>query len=188
MVSNELLAKRALEHVRAACVHKSSNKWHTKSPAKQSRSYRNDYVVNAMRADFRKGLLGGYSFYGDVAEHNGTGNCGEMSFMAWNFVCRNGGTAAVLCFAQPGDHQFAVVGFRAGDETKPMSEWDQNAYICDAWANIVCPPAQYEIAWKQKMRKWHTDNKQLTSPTGLIDPTSSAWFHSVSKTPYEVLC
>jgi hypothetical protein len=187
-MSNELLAKRALQHARGACsAKKSNNKWHVKDKAKQARCLSTSYALTALRQDFRAGVYSDYGEFGDACEQEGVGNCGEMGAIAQNYVLREGGDAFLIAFAVPGDHAFAVVGFQHGDEQLPMSQWNDEAFICDPWANIVCKPAQYLFAWKQKMRKWRTANKKIVTPGGLIDPTSEPWFSSVNKQPYLVI-
>ncbi|MDC9597280.1 hypothetical protein [Xenorhabdus anantnagensis] len=77
-------------------------------------------------------------------------------------------TLQILCIQAPYSHAFVMVCPPSNTETKPelcmISEpnvFPQNAWICDPWANIICPAIDYDTMWKIKMAKWNLKGKTV---------------------------
>ncbi|MCL9781982.1 hypothetical protein M9194_11155 [Vibrio sp. S4M6] len=53
------------------------------------------------------------------------------------------------------DHIYLVIGQEptgnSGDYENNFSNWDANAYIIDAWANIGCKAREFPVKWRERM-------------------------------------
>ena len=131
----------------------------------------------------------------------GVGNCGEMAKLAFNFLKKKNVSVAKLSLGfgvDPlvpktkfkGDHAFLLVGhnFHGYDVNgkilptinkesifyKDVKDF-KNAYICDPWANIVCPVTDYPSRWESKMQKWSGLGKFITYGSNkVIDPYTNS--------------
>ena len=134
----------------------------------------------------------------------GVGNCGEMAQLAFNFLKKKNVSVAKLSlgFGESGvdplvpktifkgDHAFLLVGhnFHGYDVNgkilptinkesifyKDVKDF-KNAYICDPWANIVCPVTDYPSRWESKMQKWSGLGKFITYGSNkVIDPYTNS--------------
>ena len=88
-----------------------------------------------------------------------------------------------------GDHAFLLVGhnFHGYDVNgkilptinkesifyKDVKDF-KNAYICDPWANIVCPVTDYPSQWELKMQKWSGLGKFIFYKDKVIDPYTNS--------------
>ena len=133
----------------------------------------------------------------------GVGNCGEMAQLAFNFLKKKNVSVAKLSlgFGESGvdplvpktifkgDHAFLLVGhnFHGYDVNgkilptinkesifyKDVKDF-KNAYICDPWANIVCPVTDYPSRWESKMKKWSGLGKFISYESNVIDPYTNS--------------
>ena len=134
----------------------------------------------------------------------GVGNCGEMAQLAFNFLKKKNVSVAKLSlgFGESGvdplvpktifkgDHAFLLVGhnFHGYDVNgkilptinkesifyKDVKDF-KNAYICDPWANIVCPVTDYPSRWESKMNKWSGLGKFISyGSNNVIDPYTNS--------------
>lgn len=130
----------------------------------------------------------------------GVGNCGEMAKLAFNFLKEKNVSVAKLSLGSgedsllpntkfKGDHAFLLVGhnFHGYDVNgkilptinkesifyKDVKDF-KNAYICDPWANIVCPVTDYPSRWESKMKKWSGLGKFITYGSKVIDPYTNS--------------
>ncbi|OTA21093.1 hypothetical protein Xbed_00739 [Xenorhabdus beddingii] len=72
----------------------------------------------------------------------------------------------IICLQAPYSHAFVMVSPPSNADTKPylgmISEpnvFPQNAWICDPWANIICPAMDYDKRWKARMSEWNMQGK-----------------------------
>lgn len=187
-IKNELIARRAFEHARATYTIKSSNKFHPNSPAKQLRWAQAVPGVGYLRMDRDDGFLPTSQEYGDRARQEGIGNCHELAVIASNYLKAHGvSDVGLVGILPPGDHQFAVIGLNKADVNKPFAQWGDHVYIIDPWANILCRAKDFPFAWKQKMRKWKSDNKKIINGPETakqrnwvwMDPTTETWLNQM---------
>lgn len=119
----------------------------------------------------------------------GVGNCSEMSSLAFNYLKSQNVAVARISLGTggsfEGDHVFLLVGhnfygfdadgkyIQQGHE--PWLDYKEikdnnNAYVCDPWANIVCPAMAYPAEWELKMQKWSKVQKFIKYNHVAIDP------------------
>ncbi|MBE8589316.1 hypothetical protein IQ211_18695, partial [Xenorhabdus griffiniae] len=92
------------------------------------------------------------------------------------------------------DHVFITIGDFNHDVFKPVlgrlyHNLPKELWICDPWANIVCPAEKYNDLWKNKMNKWHYMGKCLTLaetpiPNGQVIPPSANCYSPLKKSTY----
>jgi hypothetical protein len=66
--------------------------------------------------------------------------------------------------ADPHDHVFLMVGQCLSWERRFPTSWGDyftSAWVCDPWANIVCPANYFPFEWETKMLKWHHSGKKI---------------------------
>lgn len=185
------VAARAMDDVRAKVPFKSLNKLHDATDADFQRDRRELAEDKVLVIRSAKGL--DLDQRVALIEQEGAGNCAEMATLAHAFLRRqpNIRGLGMIGILPPGDHQFTVVGM---DKTKlnlPISQWGSDCYIIDPWARIACPAANFAFAWKQKMRKWQSNEKFILDGAASmraqryvwIDPVSPAWFNQMESAP-----
>jgi hypothetical protein len=117
----------------------------------------------------------------------GVGNCLEMSKVAFNHLKSKNKSVARMHLGKgkalsndfdpiiyKGDHVFLLVGqcFHDFDESgnkitdsnlkiKSVFQFNKGVYVCDPWANIVCPVNMYAAMWEAKMSKWSRNQKYI---------------------------
>ncbi|MFN5288941.1 MAG: hypothetical protein ACK5E4_02480, partial [Planctomycetia bacterium] len=130
----------------------------------------------------------------------GVGNCGEMSKLAFNHLKSKNVAVSRISLGEgekyneidrnnnpvqfKGDHVFLLVGqcFHEFDENgniipNNVDPWidhkfkfNKGVYVCDPWANIVCPVGLYASQWEAKMQKWSSAKKFITYDKVETDP------------------
>jgi hypothetical protein len=79
----------------------------------------------------------------------GYGHCGELTKAAFCEGVNNPHVSSLdYCSSSIGKHALLVIGRRKGSDPADMSTWDDDAVICDAWAN-----KRYSIAEFSEMQK-----------------------------------
>lgn len=130
---------------------------------------------------------------GDLASF-GVGNCGEMSSLAFNYLKSQNVAVSRLNLGTgesknnqsfKGDHVFLLVGHNFHDfdaNGKYIQQGHESwldykevkdnyvAYVCDPWANIVCPAKAYPAEWESKMQKWSKVQKFIKYNHDVADP------------------
>lgn len=73
----------------------------------------------------------------------------------------------IIAFDDPYDHTIAVITLP--EQTQDLPEINKiydklpdNSWVCDPWANIVCPSEDYITRWKVKMLRWHLVEKSTS--------------------------
>ncbi|MBE8596748.1 hypothetical protein [Xenorhabdus sp. BG5] len=92
------------------------------------------------------------------------------------------------------DHVFITIGAFNHNMFKPIlgrlyHNLPKELWICDPWANIVCPAEKYNEQWINKMDKWHYIGKCLTlaetpTPNGQVIPPSANCQSPIKKSTY----
>jgi hypothetical protein len=118
--------------------------------------------------------------HGRAALKERAGNCQEYTAVVCHYLdaVQPRPVFDAVYFEPPGDHTFTVIGQQAGkDGAFPMqfAQWNADAAICDAWANIFCWARDYPNEWRFKMRKWERDGKKVSmAGTQYIDGVAVA--------------
>ena len=83
-------------------------------------------------------------------------------------------------------HGFALVGEHAHSEALPpsMSDWPAHLTVCDAWAGIACPAADYPQRFRETMAQWAADGVMVRLNTTWVAPDSAQWIDKVLAGPY----
>ncbi|HEX4950561.1 MAG TPA: hypothetical protein VFZ34_28095 [Blastocatellia bacterium] len=127
--------------------------------------------------------------YGGQVFAKKVGNCLELaSAVAWYLHNeeRNKIDTCDLVKYVGADHVFVAIGqalpAKNGQYPKDFGAWDDDAAICDVWADIACPAREYPTRWRQRMGNWATMNILLAPPTGYlrVRPTDPAWYDIVN--------
>ena len=197
-MNNASLAKEANDYARGAVKEfKSSNKY------VDERIDSNKKLRRFTSANLRDGIARdrpvlGFTMkqitaYGKSAIGIKAGNCGEMSAIACLYLSRHKEQSVFdyVSLASPGDHAFVVIGQPpppGGVYPKNFADWDDEAWICDPWANTYCQAAQYPEQWVEKLKSWATKGKQLAVPVEgvvgqfeIVDPTHPDWLNAITK-------
>lgn len=177
---------------------KSSNKVYSYEYGSSSDRKKTDRLNLSQRADNAIEVYRsrGYSAEDLLAKkvEDRAGNCGEMTKMALHYAALHrisdvwrvstddlGGNAV--------DHVFCVVGLpssppRLGFISSMASQagHTMQAYVCDAWAGIVCPYQQYPHLFLQKMARWERQGKEIDAGWPELGPCGG----SVRATRYGV--
>ncbi|PFG72035.1 hypothetical protein DM05_2414 [Pseudomonas poae] len=118
----------------------------------------------------------------------GAGNCGEMALLSKDIIEKNGGSAYEWHASDA--HAFTFVG---GPSTLPQATVDfsepawADAWIVDAWADIVCPASQYTQKLSEVMKRLSRENVKILEGGKSIDPLDPTWLEKLivkPKTPY----
>jgi hypothetical protein len=119
-----------------------------------------------------------YEKLAEVATAYKAGNCTEYAAIAWRYLVGQGVLAHIVGL-EGGDHAFAVVGLKQLP-SKDFTAWGEDVWICDPWANICCPAADYPKAWNEKMARWDEKEKLILDADGEpIRPTEHSWLNSI---------
>ncbi|PWU10868.1 MAG: hypothetical protein C5B47_01555 [Verrucomicrobia bacterium] len=107
------------------------------------------------------------------------GNCAEYSQLAAYhlFQARTNGILEkntlidiLKLTGDKGDHMFTAVNQPKnsdGSYPKDFSDWNEDAIIVDAWANISCPAREYPQEWAKQMQKWSALGKLVNGESAL---------------------
>ena len=103
------------------------------------------------------------------------GNCSELAAAcAWYLDKQN---AHDFCLAEyldeDDDHMFVALGQKADRDGKfptNFSEWDPQAAICDAWADIACLAREYPMRWRARIINWHIMHLDIDREDPLATP------------------
>ncbi|PHM37241.1 hypothetical protein [Xenorhabdus innexi] len=115
------------------------------------------------------------------------GNCGDLSISVFYYLAnqrrqeilrsfndkrnKNNETQSIYVLYiesnDPYDHAFVTVNLPKYPLTLPKvnniyEPSFYNSWVCDAWANIVCPYIEYITRWKTKMLRWHLVGKSVS--------------------------
>lgn len=95
-----------------------------------------------------------------------SGNCEEMSKEAFNFlklysfhqIDRLYGRVTNIQLVEivDKDHVFILIGNKSMFLPTNMSNYDDDVFVCDPWAKIVCLAVDFPREWKLKMLKWES--------------------------------
>lgn len=115
-----------------------------------------------------------------------TGNCLDHSLYVFYYLVENYQKVAdcfghpvniqIIELTKPGDHLFVVVnqnpsGPDGSHFPAHMASCNRDAWVCDAWANIICPAWFYPQRWSEKMEKWSRNGKRLElGDDDFVDP------------------
>lgn len=112
-----------------------------------------------------------------TGENIDAGNCLEYSIVARNYVLSKEKHAHVhMIKLVEGDHIFVAIGIEKPEGLTPnVSNWGKDVWICDPWAGIACPCAEYAKQWEDKMDEWAGKGKRLMCKAGLQNPSDTAW-------------
>lgn len=186
---NEAVAKEALDTVRLALYkkkhgsYKSTNKFRVTDPYVEFtrvtsgaftnfNNFRNITDLRQQHASISKSIWESTSI-----------NCDGLARSAVDFISRTHPNIQASTLAIPG-HTLAVVGtIEAKSITSPLSEWPSHLYVCDPWANIVCPAPEYPQRFAEKMEKWEADNKKILHNGKWISPTDKTWVSCAKEVP-----
>ncbi|PHM46224.1 hypothetical protein Xmau_00630 [Xenorhabdus mauleonii] len=77
-------------------------------------------------------------------------------------------TLQVISLLKPYSHSFVMVSPPNNNEEKPYlgmqtppNQFPRDAWICDPWADIICPAISYDEKWKITMSKWNFAGKTV---------------------------
>jgi len=176
----------AIKYARAQFPLKADNKVYPEHHPKKFKRVHTSYMdrIKPIRQDYlREELedLQPYEEYKYIKKHNEDrdplelcGNCHELCTVAFYYLVNNYielvkhySTHVDIHFieiADQHDHAFLMVGqYLSWDRQLPAS-WGgylPSAWVCDPWANIVCPANYFPFEWEAKMLKWHHAGKKL---------------------------
>lgn len=98
----------------------------------------------------------GHPNYTEIILKTGAGNCDQMAHVAHALLRFNGAAAQVWGMTPPA-HAFVVVGIQPptlGTTVDFKEPGWAGLWICDPWAEIVCPAADYMRQLNIKMHAW----------------------------------
>ncbi|OTA21094.1 hypothetical protein Xbed_00740 [Xenorhabdus beddingii] len=77
-------------------------------------------------------------------------------------------TLQLIVTLRPYNHAFSLICPPSYTNPKPKigetyrpNQFPDGSWICDPWANIVCPAKNYDDKWKLKMAEWNHSGKAL---------------------------
>lgn len=181
-MSNETLAKQALEAVRTKMQLKSTNKYypqsHVKHTAHELRRKKADKALGELRSLGESVSISGY---GALALESGAGNCFELACAAAAVITSQGGTAHVFETDDPGDHAFCVVGNISCQKVSfhDIASLGTDVWICDPWAKIASPAQTYIASFNSRMSTWESKGKRIFYKGGWKSPTDKTWTNSL---------
>ncbi len=135
-------------------------------------------------AHTRKNLIA----YGRAVAKTGAGNCLEFSCGVAHFVDtmkkKDRPAFDLVYLGGQHDHVFVVLGQSPPDHQGKypldFANWDADAAVCDAWADIACLARDFADRWKQRMRNWKSANLQLAKVgAGFVDATDPSWLDAM---------
>lgn len=145
-----------------------------------------DKVANKMRSHPRFpgiALTGGATptnivNYGAFALAAGAGNCLEYCCaVIWHLNQQGRFNYDMVHYGTAGDHIFTVIGQGSGGLPDDFGAWNQDAAICDVWADIACPARDYPARWRARMNNWAIMGLDL----GGRKATDAVWYDLVDK-------
>jgi hypothetical protein len=142
---NEFAAEKALKHVRKMVPLGADNRADNPLQAKAARALldsRADLIVDAVI--FNKGMTSGAVAL--AAKSYGAGNCGNQAAVALKFLEQMGIYPLDMMFDDRNDHNFVVIGRRAGSDPTDCRTWGPAAVVCDPWSNIFGRPNKEAVA------------------------------------------
>jgi hypothetical protein len=112
-------------------------------------------------------------------------NCDDLAFAVTDVLAYAHPEVPVSYALLPDSHAFAIVGAIPEDcAHRPLAAWPSHIYICDPWANIVCPAPEFPSKFGAKMQKWQAGGKVIRNSKGeWIPPTDPAWVACTEKIP-----
>lgn len=137
-------------------------------------------MLNKMRSHHRfpgpgKATPVNVNNYGAYAIASGYGNCLEMACAAVWYINQQGRfNYDLVYYPSGGDHIFVAIGQVAdsnGNHPTDFSMWDEDAAICDVWADIACPARDYPERWRARMNNWKIMGLTIAN----LLPTQSIW-------------
>jgi hypothetical protein len=172
MPSTEEIARDCFERARA--FYKDGPKsWNKKyregvSEVKRWRRSQGAYYSQFEAESFRGRNLTPFEAGDELRQtQNQSGNCGEMCCVALSFLAEDFPRDQLfICYTErPADHAFVIVGTRIDDgetmHTLFLSGSAKESYVVDVWANTFCSAADYYFEFKQKMREWAGQSKDV---------------------------
>lgn len=109
------------------------------------------------------------------------GNCLEYALVARQHILGADPNAKVTVVKLlDGDHVFLAVGLASPEKlSKDVRNWGQDVWICDPWANIACPCADFPRLWKEKLDRWMSRGKYLLFGNLRDKPTNEFWYQAI---------
>lgn len=113
------------------------------------------------------------------------GNCSAYSILALAYIHAHEPkwtATRVSLEGSGGDHVFvAVADFRFNVERfdKDMKSWPEKVWICDPWANVVCPANTYYESFERQMKKWSTQHKRILYQSKWTSPTDATYLRTL---------
>ncbi|MCG3463844.1 hypothetical protein L7G72_18920 [Xenorhabdus bovienii] len=141
-------------------------------------------------------LVGNCPDYCNCAFHYLINNCLDNILNFFNSGLENPRHVYIQTVGTLGvhDHVFITIGAFNHNIFKPIlgrlyHNLPQELWICDPWANIVCPAEKYNDMWKSKMDKWHYMGKCLnleesSIPNNQVIPPSAKCDSPLKKNTY----
>lgn len=186
---NEEVANEALKVVRLALYnkkygsHKSSNKFKTTAFAAEINRVTSGKFFDFINAASSIGPSHMTAMLSRGIWNSTSINCDGLALSAMDFISHAHPNVQVSSVELPG-HRLAVVGtIDAKCIRSPLSEWPSHLYICDPWANIVCPAPEYPERFAKKMEKWESEHKKISSDGEWISPTNEKWVSCTKEVP-----
>lgn len=108
-------------------------------------------------------------------------NCLGLAVAAMDYVRSRYPDIQVSLLNLANHHAVSVLGIIEEKTGRlPLREWAAHLYVCDPWANIVCPAPEYPDKFVAKMEKWESVDKVIrNSSEEWISPTDSKWLACV---------
>lgn len=118
------------------------------------------------------------------------GSCYEHAIVVYDYLSNKLPEAIldIVRLESPGDHVFVVINQQKinqqkntiGAYPKRFKDWDNNAYIVDAWTKITCPARNYPQEWENKMQKWERRGLKISDCSPLSRRNTVAQHNKIS--------
>ena len=130
--------------------------------------------------------LEGKIAYGAAVLAAGVGNCGELaSACGWYLYTQHCCRGFSIVTYPKGDHSFVALGqdvHSSGYFPPRFADWNQDAVICDPWADIACLARDYPARWRARMSNWQIMHRDINGKR----PLSPCWYNMVDRSKAEL--
>lgn len=187
---NENVANEAIKSVRLSLYNKNFGSY-------KSDNKRNTTKLELEAERMQQGEFGKWGDFGNITDLRHISairsfniwkstliSCDGLSNAVKDYVSYKHPNVQVSSLSLPG-HTLAAVGTIPPECINlPLAAWPKHLYMCDPWANIVCPAPEYPAKFAEKMEKWKSDHKQIRFDNDTwIDPTDDKWLSCVNEPP-----
>ena len=118
--------------------------------------------------------------YGGLVLAARWGNCNEIArACSWSLTQRADNPAHSIVYYPEGNHAFVALGQAAnaaGMYPTLFSDWEPDAVICDAWADIACYAREYPAHWHSRMASWNQIHLDIDGQSSM----SAEWHDMVN--------